>query len=244
MNILIADDEPLARERLVTLLSEIRPGATLLEAQDGLGALERIHAHPVDLAFLDIRMPGADGLEVARHLGALVTDAPVVIFTTAYEQFALQAFDLGAMAYLVKPVRREALETALARSVRWNPALAGPDSPLLKRPRRFLVARTAGEVRMVAVADVAYFEAEEKYVRAVHPKGHLLLNESLATLEAEFGERFLRVHRSYLVALGAIARIVHEARGARFVELRELHTRIPVSRRLLPTLRRRMLRPD
>ncbi|EQD47810.1 alginate biosynthesis regulatory protein AlgR [mine drainage metagenome] len=245
MNILIADDEPPARERLVTLLGEIRPGVPIVETQDGFGALEAIHAQAFDLVFLDIRMPGIDGLEVARHINTLVADAPAVIFTTAYERFALKAFDLGAIAYLVKPVRLEALEAALARSVRWNPALAWPASDPAKHARKFLVARSAGELRTVAVAAVSYFEAQEKYVRAVHPEGQLLLNESLAAIEEEFGDRFLRIHRSYLVAVEAIGRLVHEpATGERFVEMRDTHARIPVSRRLVPVLRRRILGQD
>ncbi|MHB1544493.1 MAG: LytR/AlgR family response regulator transcription factor [Gammaproteobacteria bacterium] len=242
--ILIADDEPPARERLVTLLGAIRPGAETVEVADGFGALTAIETQTIGLAFLDIRMPGLDGLEVARHINTLVTDAPAVIFTTAYERFALKAFDLGAIAYLVKPVRPSALEAALARSVRWNPALAWPANHPDGRARKLLVARSSGELRTVAVDAVIYFEAQEKYVRAVHREGQLLLNESLATLEEEFGARFLRVHRSYLVAVEAIARLVHEPAGERFVELRDSHARIPVSRRLVPIIRRRILEED
>ncbi len=244
MNILIADDEPPARERLVTLLAEIRPGASIIEAAHGFDALAAIERQSMDLAFLDIRMPGIDGLEVARHIDTLCAEAPAVIFTTAYERFALKAFDLGAIAYLVKPVRSEALEAALARSARWNPALAWPERRPAGRPRRFLVSRSTGELRTVPVETVSYFEAQEKYVRAVHREGQLLLDESLAALEAEFGERFLRIHRSYLVAIEAIGRLVHEPTGERFVELRDTHARIPVSRRLVPMLRRRILGQD
>ncbi len=244
MNILIADDEPPARERLATLLGEIRPGARIIEAAHGLEAMAALNAEPIAIAFLDIRMPGVDGLEVARHINTLVTDVPIVIFTTAYERFALKAFDLGALAYLVKPVRIERLEAALLRSERWNPALTWPASHPLGRPRTLLVARSAGELRTVAVASVLYFEAQEKYVRVVHQEGQLLLNESLTALEAEFEGRFFRVHRRYLIARGAIVRLVSDPSGGRFVELRGANARIPVSRRLTPALRRQIIRQD
>ena len=239
--VLVADDEALARVRLRGLLEVVLPGAEIAEACDGREALLRLQDRPVDLVFLDIRMPGMDGIEVVRHLAALDVEAPRVIFTTAYDHFAIQAFEVGAVGYLVKPIRLEQLTATMERIERGWPRIAPPPEGA---KRRWIVSRSSGELRMVAVGMVFYFEAQDKYVRAVHAQGQLLLNEPLIVLEQEFADRFVRVHRQFLVARNRIRRLVHEPSGARFVELLDHPARIPVSRRLAPALRREILALD
>jgi two-component system response regulator AlgR len=239
--VLVADDEALARVRLRQLLEMVLPGVEIIEACDGREALLLLQGRPVDLVFLDIRMPGIDGIEVVRHLAALGVEAPRVIFTTAYDRFAIQAFEVGAVGYLVKPIRPEQLSMTMERIQRgWPRVSLTPDGAR----RRWIVSRSSGELRMVAVGMVLYFEAQDKYVRAVHAQGQLLLNEPLAALETEFADRFVRVHRRFLVAHDRIHRLVHEPSGDRFIELVGYPARIPVSRRLAPALRRKILAPD
>jgi two-component system response regulator AlgR len=239
--VLVADDEALARVRLRHLLETALPGARIVETGDGCEALFLLQSRRIDLVFLDIRMPGIDGIEVVTHLAALGIEAPCVIFTTAYDRFAIQAFAVGAVGYLVKPIRPEQLSATLERVQRGWPSVPRPAEGAR---RRWIVSRSAGELRMVAVGTVFYFEAQDKYVRAVHPQGLLLLNEPLSALETEFADRFVRVHRRFLVARDRIHRLVHEPSGDRFIELTGHPARIPVSRRLAPALRRKILAPD
>ncbi len=239
--VLVADDEALARVRLRGLLEVVLPGAGIIEACDGREALLLLQDQPVDVVFLDIRMPGIDGIEVVRHLAALGVEAPRVIFTTAYDHFAIQAFEVGAVGYLVKPVRLEQLTATMERIKHGWPRVPLPPEGAR---RRWIVSRSSGELRMVAVRMVFYFEAQDKYVRAIHAQGQLLLNEPLVVLEKEFADRFVRVHRRFLVARDRIHRLVHEPSGDRFIELVGHPARIPVSRRLAPALRRKILAPD
>jgi two-component system response regulator AlgR len=238
MRALVVDDEPLARERLTRQLREL-PGVEVIgEAGDGRTALEAAERLRPDVVLLDIRMPGMDGLEAARHLAGLATP-PAVIFTTAYGEYALEAFDHHAVDYLLKPIRGERLAAALAGCTRVNRAQLSALSESTSEDggvRTHLCARRHGDLVMVPIDEVVFFQADQKYVRVVYAGGELLLEESLKALHDEFGERFVRIHRNALVARQALRALVHEA-GSLKVELAGSDERLEVSRRHAATLR-------
>ncbi|HHH35946.1 MAG TPA: response regulator transcription factor [Gammaproteobacteria bacterium] len=238
MKVLICDDEPLARARLRTLLKEI-PGVEVAgEAGDGKAALLAWDRLRPEVVLLDIRMPGMDGLEAAAQL-ALEAQPPAVIFTTAYGDHALAAFEAQAVDYLLKPVRRERLAQALARVARLGEGQrlalreAGGD-----RPRSHISARYRETLQVVAVEDILYLRADHKYVCVRHREGELLIEESLKSLEQEFGGRFLRVHRNALVALEHVAALERTPEGRHRLRLKGCQEGLEVSRRQLGEVRR------
>ena len=241
LKILIVDDEPLARERLRALLGDLSVQlATEVagEAGNGLQALDLLRERAVDVVLADIRMPGMDGLELAGHLGALPAP-PAVIFTTAYDNYALQAFDLNAIDYLLKPVRGQRLLTALHKAQgapRPDPAvLEGIGLAVRGGGRTHLSCHERGRLLLVPVAEVLYFKADLKYVTARTVDREYLLDEALTHLEEEFGDRFLRLHRAVLVARGALAGFEKaggdEADAYGWALLRGVPEKLPVSRR-------------
>lgn len=236
IRVLVVDDEPLARDRLRRQL-EALPGFDVAgEAGNGTEALKAAARLRPDVVLLDIRMPGMDGLEAARHLELLATP-PAVVFTTAYGEHALEAFDRHAVDYLLKPIRAERLAAALASCARINraqlSALADTDDA---SARTHLCARRHGDLVMVPVDDVIFFQADQKYVRVVYRDGELLLEESLKSLHEEFGERFERIHRNALVAREALRALVHNG-GVLRVELTGSDEQLEVSRRHAAALR-------
>lgn len=240
VRILIVDDEAPARERLQRLLSELDSDYEVAgEAVDGLAALDACEQSEIDLVLLDISMPGMDGLEAADRLARL-DPPPAVILVTAYTEYALEAFEHRVDDYLVKPVRRERLQAALQQArVPTRPqrkALLGPAEPRRRRSR--LSANYRGELRSVPVEEIIYLQAQQKYVMVRHIGGHLLLDESLKSLEDELGELFIRIHRNALIARRAILGLEKDAEGNTLVRLRECEERLPVSRRHLPELKR------
>ncbi|HEY5789605.1 MAG TPA: LytTR family DNA-binding domain-containing protein [Gammaproteobacteria bacterium] len=237
MRVLIADDEPLARERLRRQLAELPGHEVVGEAANGSQAVRLAGELRPDVVLLDIRMPGMDGLEAAHHLDRLELP-PAVVFTTAYGEHALEAFQRHAVAYLLKPIRRERLAEALAHCRRVNRAqlgaLAAEEAP---RARTHLCARRAGDLVLVPVAEVRLLQADLKYVRVVYPDGELLIEESLKQLQQEFGERFVRVHRATLVSRSALRALEHAADGSLQVVLEGCAERPEVSRRHAAALR-------
>lgn len=228
MKVLITDDEPLARQRLRRLLEDLGGVDVVGEAANGREALELSDRLAPDLVLLDIRMPGMDGMETAAHL-ATGDPSPAVVFTTAYGDHAVAAFEANAIDYLLKPVRRQRLAQALGKAV----ALRRPRIDALRRDeggRTHLCARSAGSVIVVPIGDVIYLHAEHKYVRVRHPGGSMLIDESLRDLEREFGDRFLRVHRSTLVAAAWLSGIRKGGDGHRAV-LRGIDEQVEVARR-------------
>lgn len=199
LRVLIVDDEPLARLRLRTLLQDIAAPATTVvaEAADAEQALQALRAAATDVVLLDIRMPGRDGLRLAAALHSLPRP-PAVVFVTAHAEHALKAFELEALDYLTKPVRRERLAAALQRAALRRAAPA----PAVVEPTLVLAER--GRVLRLPLAEVLYFKAELKYV-TVRTAGHVhLIDDSLSDLERRVGDGFLRVHRNALVARRAI----------------------------------------
>ncbi len=242
LKILIVDDEPLARERLRTLLGDLAvqwPSEIVGEAGNGIEALDILRSQPVDVVLADIRMPGMDGLELAGHLGALV-QPPAVIFTTAYDNYAVQAFDLNALDYLLKPVRAQRLLTALQKVARQaapvDPALLADIGRAVRGGgRSHLSCYERGRLLLVPVAEVLYFKADLKYVTARTREREFLLDEALTHLEEEFAERFIRLHRAVLVARDALAGFEkaagEDAEAYGWALLREVPDKLPVSRR-------------
>lgn len=238
MKVVIADDEPLARERLRGLLAEIKGVEIVADAADGHEALHACATHHPDLVLLDIAMPGIDGLEAARHLAAFVP-RPAVVFCTAYDAHALSAFEAEAIDYLVKPVRPERLAAAIDRV---RTFAAGREqqvatSPASSQRRTHLCARLRGSLRLIPIEDVHYLHAEEKYVIVHHARGEDLIEESLKSLEEEFGERFVRIHRNCLVARHEIVELKRSPDGHVQAVLRHGKQPLEVSRRCVASLR-------
>lgn len=239
MKLLIVDDEAPARARLQQLAADIAGCEVVGEAVNGQEALQLAEAHNPDVLLLDIRMPGMDGIETARHLMNL-ENPPAVIFTTAYNQHALEAFDVNAAAYLMKPVRRERLEAALGAVTRPNRAQLAALGHSLHEPRRHICARLRGRLMLVPIEDVRYFHADQKYVTVRHSKGELLIEEALKSLEEEFSTLFMRVHRNALVALDHITGLEKDAHGHWRLRLRDCPETLEVSRRLTADVRKRL----
>jgi len=241
MRVVIADDEPLARERLRGLLAEQLGVEVVAEAADGQNALHACAEHRPDLVLLDIAMPGIDGLEAARHLAAF-DPRPAVVFCTAYDAHALLAFEAEAIDYLVKPVRAERLAAALERVRTFAAGRektgdngAGPAGGGQRRSH--LCARLRGSLRLIPIEDVHYLHAEEKYVVVHHARGEDLIEESLKSLEDEFGERFVRIHRNCLVARHEIVELRRAPDGHVQAVLRHGKQPLEVSRRCVAGLK-------
>lgn len=232
MKILIVDDEPLARSRLRALIDDLGVGEVVGEAGNGEEALDQFRQYSPNVVLMDIRMPGMDGMEAARQLGNQA-NAPSIVFTTAYDEYALQAFDVHAMDYLVKPVRRERLAEALDRvASRLSVVreLGGAQSQQLS-------VRSQGGVRLIELEDVYYFLAEHKYVMVHHRDGEDLLEEPLKSLEDRFSGALLRIHRNALVAANQLLALERDSGGQFKAVLREADIRLDVSRRHLPLVR-------
>ena len=235
MKVILVDDEPIARDRLRQLLADVGDVDIVAEAGDGIEALHACAAHDPDLVLLDIAMPGVDGLEVARHLAAF-EPRPAVVFCTAFDAHALSAFEAQAIDYLVKPVRAERLSAALER-VRTFAAGRQHAETANGAERTHLCARLGGSLRLIPVEEVHYLQAEEKYVVVHHARGRDLIEESLKSLEDEFGERFVRIHRNCLVARHELMELRRDGDGHVHAVLRHGEHPLEVSRRCLPQLR-------
>ena len=246
--VLIVDDEAPARERLRRLLVELGDIEVIGEAANGSKAVRLAGELKPDVCLLDVRMPGMDGIEAARHM-ALLPQPPAVVFTTAYDNYAIAAFDTQAIGYLLKPVRAEKLRSSLQRAARLARAQlaaiarADParDSPV-HAGRSHVAARLGEQLRLIPLADVYYFSADQKYTTVRHRHGSELIEDSLRALEEEFAARFVRVHRNALVNIDYLAAVERDAEGQHHVLLRELDERLAVSRRLAGELRERLLR--
>lgn len=232
IKVIVADDEPLARARLTSLLSDLAveiDTEVVASASTGDMALARAADTPADVILLDIQMPGMNGLETARRIARL-PKPPAIIFVTAYDEHALSAFELRAVDYLLKPVRLERLREALSRV---KPLSSETSENLAPRRSHFTVVEP-GRVWRVPVSDVLYLRAELRYVTARTRQREYLLDESLLKLEEEFDDDFLRIHRNCLVArrhLLGFQRQAGEGEGHWLAILRDWPERLPVSRR-------------
>ena len=241
----IAEDEELLRTSLLLQLQEAWPGLRVVaECEDGAGALEAIAAHKPDVAFLDIRMPGLTGIEVAAALGE-VSPRTQVVFVTAYDQYAIDAFEQGAVDYLLKPVARDRLQATVQRlqaraaAGRPDPAVLDallrhlarrPPEPAAPPPLAWLTANSGRETRLIMLDEVAYFRADSKYTVVVTGEGEALLRTPLKELlEALDPNRFRQIHRSTIVNLAAVASVVREDGGKGRLRLKGRPETLPVS---------------
>lgn len=249
MRILIVDDEKPARDRLRQIVEDFGEHEVVGEAANGRQALELVARSRPDIVLLDIRMPGMDGIETAHHLNAMA-QPPAVVFATAYDEYAIDAFDARAIGYVLKPVRRERLERALEHACRLSGALLNDlagESRLPSR-RNHVCARIHDELRLIPVEDIRYFNADQKYVCVHHVNGEDLIDDSLKALEEEFADRFVRIHRNALVAVAQIDRLEKSGDGRTRIVLRSTAPdkdnapgdELVISRRHLPTVRRRL----
>ena len=240
MKVVIADDEPLARDRLRAMLAGEAGVEVVAEAGDGHAALHACAEHHPDMVLLDISMPGIDGLETARHLASF-EPRPAVVFCTAYDAHALSAFEAQAIDYLVKPVRANRLAAALLKVRHSRPAPAQVLAQLQQGARTHLSCHERGRLLLIPVCDIIYLKADLKYVTARTASREYLLDESLTHLEEEFSERFIRLHRSALVAKDAIAGFEKGAPedGEQQWQalLRGIPEKLPVSRRQWPLVK-------
>lgn len=238
MKILIVDDEQLARERLHRHIQEIDANIELIEAENGLVALEQSEQHTPDIVLLDIRMPGMDGIETANKLYKL-KPPPAIIFTTAYDEYALDAFDSNAIAYLLKPVRKEKLDKALKSAKRLNRVqLQNIQYGESGAKQKYLSVRIHSGVRKIELNDIFYFLAEQKYVTVKYREGEVLIEESLKSLETRFSETFIRIHRNALVSKQQLKAIRKDQQGRYLTELKDTDEKIEVSRRHVATVKK------
>jgi two-component system response regulator AlgR len=236
--VLVVDDEAPARARLRRLVDEVGDHEVVATAADGAAAIREAYAHKPDVALLDIRMPGTDGLEAAHHI-ASIEPPPAIVFTTAYGDHALAAFDAHAVDYLVKPVSGERLEQALAAARRMTRAqLAATTEGEAARTQ--ICAQLSTEMQLVGIEAVIYFLAEHKYVTVRHRDGEMLVEESLKSLEREFADRFLRIHRNALVAEAWVGGLKRSESGRYGVWFKSIEDTLAVSRRHLPKVRQRL----
>ncbi len=233
LRLYLVDDEAPALDRLQDLLSDLQeelPHHILGTASNGPDALAWLEHNPVDVLLLDIQMPQMTGIDLARHLPRLPYP-PVVIFTTAYDQYALQAFDVQAADYLVKPIRATRLKAALEKAARLIPERteSGMES------RRYFSVTERGRIRLIPVQEVVYLKAELKYITLRTAEREFLLEESLTHLEKELGDRFIRIHRNCLVsttALQGFERIPVDGGEQHWVAvMKGIEEKLPVSRR-------------
>lgn len=237
LRIFIADDERPARERMRELLADLQaeiPSEVVGEAANGFEVLERLPDADADVILLDIRMPGMDGIELARKLSRQA-GAPAIVFVTSFESHAIAAFELHALDYLLKPVRASRLAEALRRA---SGAVlvedAAKDAPA-GRAREFLPVTERNRIALVRVDEVLYFKAEQKYVVLRTVEREHLIEEPLIALEREFAEGFVRIHRNCLVSRNAVRGFERAGDGDEeprwSVVLAGIPDRLPVSRR-------------
>lgn len=232
---LIAEDEPLLREQLKRRIAEAWPELDVIaEAANGSDAVAAFEAHPVDIAFLDIRMPGMTGLDVARAIG----DRAHVVFVTAYDEYAIEAFEEGAVDYLLKPVTPERMSKVASRlKTRLASApldlealiarLAGREGAHLK----WIRASLGNAMRMLPVDDVLFFQAEDKYTKVVTGDGEALIKKPIKELFEELDpEAFWQIHRSTIVSLRAIAKVERDWRDQPVITLKGRPEKLTVSR--------------
>lgn len=229
MKCLIVDDEVLARNRLKAILSEIEGDYNVIESDNGQDALNKCNDYAPELVFLDIRMPGMSGMEVAHHL-TVFERPPAVIFTTAYNEFALEAFEANALDYILKPIRRDRLKSAIDKMQPLAPKQK-LDLPM-DAPRQNFALTKKGKIRLVPLEDVIYFRADNKLVRLRTLDGDHVISEVLNSLEDELSTMFIRVHRNALVSKAHIDGLTkNDDLGKWFVHFKSVDDQLEVSRR-------------
>ena len=239
LHVLLVDDEQLARDRLRTLLGDcVNPGAVVVaEAASTAQALSALNRDTFDVVLLDVRMPGADGVSLARSIAAMAVK-PAVVFVTAHAEHAVQAFEVAAVDYLTKPVRQERLQQALQKAERYLQATRGQE-PLASQD--MLVIQDRGRTERLPLSEVIYFKAELKYITVRTAARSYVLDGSLSELEEKYATQFMRIHRNALIARRAVRALEkhydpEEGEGWA-VRLNSIPELLAVSRRQLSAVR-------
>jgi len=230
LNILIVDDEPLARARLKRLIATNKNMTVIAEASNGNEALTQVKKVVPDLVLLDVDMPGINGLEVAKELNKLIIP-PAIIFVTAHPEHALNAIQLSAAGYLVKPISEQALQTVLEQVGRINKA------HLQKQQAVKISYQLAGTLKSVEMDSIYYFNAEEKYTKMVFKGAEALIEQSLKQLEILYPSLVLRIHRNTLINKSKIIAVHSQGNGNHVIQLQGCDELLPVSRRELKTVK-------
>ena len=240
---IIADDERLMREQLRTRLTEVWPDLQILaEAKNGEEAVAAVHDHRPDLAFLDIRMPGMTGIEAARHIG----DACHVVFITAYNEYAVDAFEHGAVDYVLKPAEAERLAITVARLKRrlgskpndltellskLSARLESDGGPVQRSYLQWIQASVGQQLRLIPTADILFFTSDEKYTRVQTESFEALIRKPIKELIDELDpEQFWQIHRGTIVNAKAIAGVTRDFRGRQLVLIKGQNEKLEVSR--------------
>ncbi len=247
IKILIVDDESLARERLLALLNDIKNDINrdyqLSQAKNGIEAISQVNQNEPDIILLDIRMPGMSGLEVAQHL-MQKENPPAIIFTTAYDEYALKAFESQAVDYLLKPIRQERLEKALSNCSKLNKVQLEQVNVQQDKPsyRGHISSQIRGNILLVPIEDIYCFLADNKYTTVKYDKlgvpSETIIEDTLKSLEQEFELHFLRIHRNALVKKSAIESLEKQEDGRVLVKIKNIDHNCEVSRRHLSNVRK------
>jgi len=238
MHMLIVDDEPLARQRLMRMIERFDGYEVVGEASNGREAVAAVDKFDPDIVLLDVRMPGVDGIEAAKKISQM-PEPPAVIFCTAYDEYALEAFNTLAVGYLLKPVQEQQLQAALEKAQKLNKvqlSAASADS-LPEGQRQNIAAKTRKGVELIPIIGVHCFIADQKYVTVKHKDGETLIDDTLKELEQEFPSQFLRVHRNALVAIAEIEAMERSHAGQFELRLKSTDYRPSVSRRHVSNVR-------
>lgn len=242
MKILIVDDEQLARQRLRHMLLSSVEHTIVGEAATGEQALTLAQNLKPDLVFMDIRMPGMDGLEAANYLSHLES-SPAIVFTTAFSEHALSAFDSNAVGYLLKPIKKEQLDDAIKSASRLNRAqITQLKNDENSNSRTKICVKIRGTLELVPIEDIIYFKADQKYITLRTDDHEYLIEESLKALETEFENRFVRIHRNALVSEHFIHGLKKNTQGHVCLSFNHIDDLLEISRRHLPLVRK-ILKP-
>lgn len=240
MRVLVVDDEKLARERLIRMVHTINEYEVVGEAATGNEAVAKSMSLEPDIVLLDVRMPGMDGLEAGCRISSLPSP-PAMVYCTAFEEHALEAFEVSAAGYLLKPVKREALVETLGKIGKVNRvqlrSMQGDDESGDAKTRTHISAKTRRGIELIPLTEIRYFQADHKYVTVRHEKGEVLIDDPLRDLEEEFSRRVVRIHRNALVMIDHLDGVERDCRGHYRVRMRGIEERLDVSRRHVAELR-------
>lgn len=244
MRVLVVDDEKLARERLNRMVGTMSNYEVVGEASSGDEAVSKSMELEPDIVLLDIRMPGMDGMEAGRKISDLPSP-PAVVFCTAFGEHAVDAFEVNAAGYLLKPVRREALMETLGKIGRVNRVQLRAFSTEeefeardASKARTHISAKTRRGIELIPLSEIRFFQADHKYVTVRHENGEVLIDDTLRDLEDEFSDRVVRIHRNALVMMDHLEGLERDPRGHYQVRMRGVQEKLDVSRRHVSGLRR------
>lgn len=240
MDVLVVDDEALARERLVRMISRMDECEVVAQAAGAEEALQAVADQGPDVVLMDISMPGEDGLSAARRISSM-QNPPAVVFCTAYDKHAVEAFEAQAVGYLLKPVRQEQLEEVLHNARKLNRMQIAALDDISKSEsvnvRKHISAKTRRGVELIPIDDIFYFLADQKYVTVYHRGGETLIDDTLKELEGEFETSFIRIHRNALVARDYVEGMERAGEGHYVMRLRDSEEKPIVSRRHVSRIR-------